>query len=215
MQVFVQCVARKAVHQKLRAPWHHRGLDSQIAAAATSIRISAIRQRAWRKTISATLASPLDSSPFPQQSLAAVRGEAYSRHGIRYCCWRCSGCCCCAATRGSCWSCCSSCRRATNGSRSFLGQSHGHDTPNFDIRHRPRSACALNQMFRIEELLEEFAAATNVFRHVFPISVSSHSFRLNVRRQITAQATDRRTIRYRGRFYAEAWAKCHAYGTGS
>ena len=30
-QVFVQCVAPKAVHQKLCAPWHHRGLDSQIA----------------------------------------------------------------------------------------------------------------------------------------------------------------------------------------
>ena len=41
---------------------------------------------AWRKPMSATLASPLDSSPFPRQSLAAVRGEAYSRHGIRCCC---------------------------------------------------------------------------------------------------------------------------------
>ncbi len=141
-----------------------------------SIRISAIRPRAWREPMPSTLASPLDSSPFPQQSLAAVRGEAYSRHGTRYCCWRCSGCCCCAASHGSCWSCCSKRSRATNGSRSFSEQSRGQDTPNFDIRHRTRGACALNQMFRIAELLEEFAAATNVFRHVFPVSVSSQCF---------------------------------------
>ena len=57
----------------------------------------------------------------PAQSLASVLGGGYSRHGTRCCCWRCRGCCCYGSTPGSCWSCCSSCRRATDGTGQCRG----------------------------------------------------------------------------------------------
>ena len=66
-------------------------------------------------TAPGTPAAILDPASTPGRSRATVQRAACSRLETRCCCCGCRACCCCGSTRGSCWSCCSSCRRATHG----------------------------------------------------------------------------------------------------